>query len=129
MPGRAIAVTNGDTLKRAVVAVAGELGLEASTEVKVARRIWGSRRSIDVVVTHPDSKLRLGIECKYQATVGTAEEKVPATLDDIKAWPIRGIVVIAGPGFSENMKAFLIASGNVVELDDLEDWLRLYFGL
>lgn len=129
MPGKAAAVTSGESLKREVVRKAKALGLEARTEVKVARRIWGARRSIDVVLTHPKSGLRLGIECKYQGTPGTTEEKVPTTLEDIRAWPIKGIVVIAGPGFSDNMKAFLIGSGSVVELDDLEDWLRLYFGL
>ncbi len=69
----------------------------------------------------------LGVECKYQGTAGSAEEKIPATIHDIEYWPIPGIVVIDGPGFSENMKGFLMATGKAVWLDDLEDWLRLYF--
>ena len=47
----------------------------------------------------------------------------------IDAWPIRGIVVISGKGFSPNMRYYLISSGKAVEAEDLEDWLRLYFGL
>ena len=38
-------------------------------------------------------------------------------------------VVISGKGFSPNMRFFLISSGKAVEVEDLEDWLRLYFGL
>ena len=45
------------------------------------------------------------------------------------AWPIPGIVVFSGDGFSPYMRSFLIASGRAVELPDLEAWLRLFFGL
>jgi hypothetical protein len=129
MPGGATAVSNGEELKMAVAALGIGFGLTAETEVRLGRRIWGAQRRIDVVLTHPATRLRLGIECKYQGSIGTAEEKVPAILQDIQAWPIRGIVVIAGPGFSQNMHAYLISTGNVVDFEDLEDWLRLYFGL
>jgi hypothetical protein len=129
MPGKATAVSNGEELKRAVAALGKSLGLDAETEVKVGRRIWGAKRHIDVVLTHPETRLRLGIECKYQGGGGTAEEKIPATLEDIQAWPIKGIVVIAGPGFSENMRGYLTSTGNVVDFEDLADWLKLYFGL
>jgi hypothetical protein len=44
-------------------------------------------------------------------------------------WPIPGIVVIDGKGFSENMQGYLMSTGKVVWFSDLEDWLRLYFGL
>jgi hypothetical protein len=71
----------------------------------------------------------LGIECKYQGSTGTAEEKIPTTLQDIAAWPIPGIVVFDGEGFSPNMRSFLIASGKAVAFEDLEPWLRLFFGM
>lgn len=129
MPGKALAVINGEELKHAVADLGRDLGLNAKTEVKVGRRIWGAKRSIDVVLTHPTTHERLGLECKAQSSSGSAEEKIPATIEDIQAWPIRGLVVIAGDGFSENMRNYLISTGKVVEFEDLEDWLRLYFGL
>jgi len=129
MPGRGYAVTTGLALVSQVLTLADKLGLEAQEQVKVGRRLWGAVRNIDVVLTHPDSKQRLGIECKFQGTTGTAEEKIPAILNDIDAWPIRGIVVISGKGFSPNMRYYLISSGKAVDVEDLEDWLRLYFGL
>ena len=55
--------------------------------------------------------------------------KVPATIQDIAAWPIPGLVVFGGDGFSTNMVAFFHATGKAVSLIELEPWLRLFFGL
>ncbi len=129
MSGRALAVANGDGLAKAVVQLGRELGLEAIEQVRVARRIWGAERYIDVVLTHPQSRKTLGVECKFQAVRGTAEEKIPATIKDIEAWPIPGIVVFAGEGFTENMRCFLISTGRAVEFEEVAPWLCLFFGL
>ncbi|MFQ3580630.1 MAG: PD-(D/E)XK nuclease superfamily protein [Chloracidobacterium sp.] len=129
MPGKGKAPLSGNQLKQQVVALAQKLGLNARTEVKAARRLWGQKRLIDVVVTDGKTGKTLGIECKFQATPGTAEEKVPATIQDISHWPIPGIVVLAGEGFSMNMKGYLMSTGKAVWFDELEEWLRLYFGL
>jgi hypothetical protein len=129
MAGKSTAVKNGSELKRIVVEIGESLGLVATVEVKVGRRIWGAVRNIDVVLTDPMTRQRIGLECKYQGSTGSAEEKVQATLEDIRAWPIKGLVVIAGSGFSQNMRGYLISTGNVVDVEDLSDWLRLFFGL
>jgi hypothetical protein len=105
------------------------LGLETREQYRAGRRIWGAVRCIDVILTNPSDKRRLGIECKFQGGQGSAEEKIPATIQDIGAWPIAGIVTFSGDGFSANMRSFLLASGKAVAFEDLEPWLRLYFGL
>jgi hypothetical protein len=129
MAGGAKAVTSGDELAKAVCHLGKKLGLEVREQFKVARRIWGAERRIDVILKDPRTSKTLGIECKFQSVGGTAEEKIPSTVQDIAAWPIDGLVVFAGEGFTTNMKSFLISTGKAVELDDLEPWLRLYFGL
>jgi hypothetical protein len=129
MPGRATAVQNGDDLVLEVLKLASDLGLDSRTQVRVARRIWGAVRKIDVVLTQTETRRTLGLECKFQGVQGTAEEKIPSTIQDIAAWPIPGIVVFSGNGFSPNMVAFLLSTGKAVELDDLRAWLSLYFGL
>ena len=129
MPGRAQATASGRELVTQVQQLAHRLGLQCRTEVRVGRRLWGAVRRIDVVLTDHATRRTLGIECKFQGEKGTAEEKIPATIQDIAAWPIAGIVVFDGQGFSANMRQFLISTGKGVELEDLEDWLRLYFGL
>ncbi|HNZ03814.1 MAG TPA: hypothetical protein PKK50_06710 [Myxococcota bacterium] len=129
MAGKGTAPNNGKELEDKVVQVAQKLGLQTMRQVSVARRIWGAVRMIDVVLTDPATRLRLGVECKFQGVGGSAEEKIPAIVEDIDAWPIRGIIVISGDGFSANMRSFLFSTGKVVELEDLESWLRLFFGL
>jgi len=129
MVGGAKAVAGGGELVKQVCDLARKLGLEAREQYKVARRIWGAERNIDIVMRNPANGKTLGVECKYQDVRGTAEEKIPTTIQDIDAWPIDGIVVFAGEGFTENMKSFLISTGKAVAFEDLEPWLRLYFGL
>lgn len=129
MPGCAIAVANGDELAKAVATLGRNLGLESMEQVRVARRIWGCERYIDVVLVHPQTRKTLGLECKFQGVRGTAEEKIPATIKDIEAWPIPGLVVFAGEGFTEHMRSFLISTGKAVEFEDLRPWLCLFFGL
>jgi hypothetical protein len=129
MAGLATAVKNGDELVKQVLELAQDLGLAARCQVRVARRIWGAVRKIDVVLTHSETRKTLGIECKFQGSQGTAEEKIPSTIQDIAAWPIPGIVVFAGEGFSPHMRSFLLSTGKAVEFEDLAAWLSLYFGL
>jgi hypothetical protein len=129
MPGLARAVQSGQDLERAVAELGQSLGLELRQQVRVGRRLWGAERRIDVILTHREARRSLGLECKYQGTSGSAEEKIPATISDIAAWPIPGLVVFAGDGFSPNMRQYLLSTGKAVELEDLESWLLLYFGL
>jgi len=129
MAGKALAVSNGEELAKAVVQMANELGLATHEQVRVARRIWGAIRHIDVVITHPQTRKTLGVECKYQSVPGTAEEKIPSVINDIAAWPIPGLVVFAGAGFTDNMRLFLISTGKAVEFSELSPWLCLFFGL
>ncbi len=129
MPGMGQAVQSGRDLEDQVAEIAIKLNLSVDRQVTVGRRIWGARRRIDVVLKHPETRVSLGLECKYQGRSGTAEEKIPATVEDIRAWPIRGLVVFSGEGFSEHIKSFLHSTGMAVELPDLEKWLELYFGL
>jgi hypothetical protein len=129
MSGKATAVKKGAELVKEVVKIAEKLGLETKEQFHVARRIWGANRKIDVILIEPKSRKILGIECKYQGGGGSADEKIPTTIQDINAWPIPGLVVFAGEGLTDNMKSFLISTGKAVELTELEPWLRLFFGL
>lgn len=129
MAGKSMAVESGRDLEGRVIAIGRRLGLEVAHQVRVGKRIWGAERRIDVVLTDPHTRLSLGLECKYQGVTGSAEEKIPTTIKDIEAWPIRGLVVFSGDGFSINMQSYLHSTGKAVELEDLEMWLRLFFGL
>jgi hypothetical protein len=129
MPGRSKASQSGVALRKRVAHLVRDLDLDVRQEVRVGRRLWGNVRHIDVVATDPSTRTSIGLECKYQAKPGTAEEKVPAVIRDIEAWPIPGLVVFDGEGFSQNMRTYLDSTGKAVRFEDLEDWLRLFFGL
>ena len=129
MPGKATAPKSGRELENEVADLAESLGLQVKRQVKVGRRLWGQERKIDLILTDTVQRKSLGIECKYQGGSGSADEKIPATIADIAAWPIQGLVVFKGDGFTANMRSYLISTGRAVMLDDVEPWLRLYFGL
>ena len=84
MPGKGTAPKSGNELKQRVVALAQSLGLKTQVEVKAARRLWGQRRYIDRVITDGKSGKRLGVECKFQATSGSAEKR--RFLPPFKIW-------------------------------------------
>ena len=77
MAGKGTAPKSGDELKNKVADLARSLGLKADTEVVAARRLWGAKRHIDVVVIQEKTGKNLGIECKFQSGSGSAEEKIP----------------------------------------------------
>ncbi len=129
MAGKATAVSSGADLRDKVAKLGADLGLAVRTEVRVGRRLWGAARYIDVVLTRPETGKTLGVECKYQGGGGSAEEKVPATIQDIGAWPIPGLVVFGGEGFSPNINAFFHATGKAEAHTELDSRLRLFFGL
>ena len=129
MPGKATAIESGKALEQAVADLGERLGLTIRTQVKVGRRLWGAVRNIDVVMTRTDGDRTLGVECKAQKSGGSAEEKIVATIHDITAWPIPGLVVFGGAGFSDKFVSYLHSTGKAVAFDDLESWLRLFFGL
>src|SRR5690606_32391792 len=60
-------------------------GLVVYTEVSLGKTILGKRRRIDVFIRHEDEHVALGLECKFQATSGTTDEKVPYALADLEA--------------------------------------------
>ena len=122
-------IESGVELERAVARVATAMGLIVETQVQMLDRMWGPRRHVDLVLSSPTSDRMLGIECKYQRVRGTAEERIPLTVEDIGEWPIDGLVVIHGDGFSRDFKAFLRARGRVIEYRQLAEYLRFYFRL
>lgn len=129
MPGKGAAFESGKQLESAVADLGTHLGLDVRSQVKVGRRLWGAVRNIDVVMTGKDGARTLGIECKAQRGGGSAEEKIVATIQDITAWPIPGLIVFGGEGFSPKFVSYLHSTGKAVAFNDLESWLRLFFGL
>jgi hypothetical protein len=86
----------------------GQRGAVVYREVSVGKSIIGKNRKLDILVLAGDDAY--AIECKYQGSQGTAEEKIPYTLDDIAALQMGGCIAYAGDGFSPGVIHMLEAS-------------------
>ncbi len=78
-------------------------GLLVYTEVEVGKSIIGKRRKLDVFVRKAEGRDALGIECKFQQSSGTTDEKIPYALEDLAAMWIPGCLVYAGAGWSQGI--------------------------
>ena len=88
----------------------GDRGLVAYREISLGKSIIGKNRRIDVFAVHEPTQRALAIECKYQGSQGTVDEKIPYTLQDMEALRVAGVVVYAGDGFSDGVVHMLQAS-------------------
>lgn len=88
----------------------GDRGLSAYREVPLGKSIIGKNRRIDLLVLQESTHRALAIECKYQGSQGTVDEKIPYTLQDMEAMRMAGLVVYAGGGFSDGVIHMLEAS-------------------
>ena len=81
----------------------GRRGLSVYREVPLGKSIIGKNRRVDVFAVHDASAKALAIECKVQTSTGTADEKIPYTLEDLAAMHVPAFVVYAGTGFSDGV--------------------------
>ena len=85
-------------------------GLKVYREVRVGKTIIGKDRCVDVFCVTDEGKRAFAIECKFQDSQGTVDEKIPYALDDMQALPMAGCVAYAGQGFSTGVLHMLAAS-------------------
>jgi hypothetical protein len=92
----------------------GDRGIQVYREVHVGKSIIGKKRRIDILVLTPEQppqpQRALAIECKYQGSQGTVDEKIPYALQDMEALPMRGVIAYAGDGFSAGVRHMLEAA-------------------
>ncbi len=94
---------------RYIVSVYGPRGLQVYEEVHLGTSIIGKQRRIDLFVLGPEGTA-LCVECKYQDSSGTADEKIPYALNDMASQRIPGVIVYAGIGFSAGVLHLLQGS-------------------
>ena len=87
----------------------GARGLSVYREVSMGKTIIGKNRHVDILVLHEASSAVLAIECKYQDTLGTVDEKIPYAIQDMQAMGVPVCLVYAGAGFSAGILHMLAA--------------------
>ena len=88
----------------------GTRGLKVYREIRVGKSIIGKNRCLDVFCLCEVTNKAFAIECKFQDSEGTVDEKIPYSLDDLEAMPMAGCIAYAGKGFSEGVLHMLRAS-------------------
>ena len=88
----------------------GDRGLKVYREISVGKSIIGKNRRIDVFCVSESNNRAFAIECKFQDSAGTVDEKIPYALDDLAALPMAGCIAYAGKGFSPGVLHMLEAS-------------------
>ena len=119
----------------------GDRGLKVYREVRVGKSIIGKNRCIDVFCVCERDNKAFAIECKFQESVGTVDEKIPYAIDDLRALPMAGCIAYAGRGFSDGVLHMLAASrhaayclpiadqvGSTPETRELDHLLAAHFG-
>jgi hypothetical protein len=81
----------------------GARGLKVYREIQVGKSIIGKNRRIDVFCVCEASNTAFAIECKFQESEGTVDEKIPYALDDLAALPMAGCIAYGGRGFSQGV--------------------------
>ena len=99
-----------DLIARYLLRTYGARGIVVYREVSLGKTVIGKNRRIDVFIVHEASGRALAIECKFQDTQGTVDEKIPYTLQDMDALRVPGCVTYAGQGFSKGILHMLEAS-------------------
>jgi hypothetical protein len=99
-----------DVVARYLVAAYEERGLEVYDEVTIGTSILGKPRRTDLLVLHRESGKSLALECKYQDSSGTVDEKIPYALQDLEAMRMPAVVAYAGTGYSMGVLHLLQAS-------------------
>lgn len=85
-------------------------GLDVYVEISLGKTVIGKDRYIDVFVVRREDRKAVAIECKYQDSLGTVDEKIPYALQDLEALWVPGCLVYAGRGWSKGVLHSLEAS-------------------
>jgi hypothetical protein len=117
----------------------GDRGLKVFREVRVGKSIIGKNRCIDIFCVCGEAAF--AVECKFQDTQGTVDEKIPYALDDLQAMPLSGCISYAGRGFSDGVLHMLAAApkaayclpsvgqiGGTSETRELDHLFAVHFG-
>ncbi|PYR73181.1 MAG: hypothetical protein DMF87_26430 [Acidobacteria bacterium] len=113
LPGAALKMSGTDYANLVASYVARRFAprsLKVYREIRIGKTIIGKNRCIDILCVAEDLQKAFAIECKFQDSQGTVDEKIPYALDDLLAVPMPGCIAYAGQGFSDGVRHMLAAS-------------------
>ena len=79
-------------------------------QVIVGTNIYAKKRTVDFILYHPRKWPDcLVIQCKWQATTGSVEEKYPFEVECIVQGEFKTVIVLDGSGYSDGARQWLLA--------------------
>lgn len=80
-----------------------------SRQYESGKDIYGKKRKVDIVLYHPRLyRDNLAIQCKWQSSGGSVEEKYPFEIQSIARNRVDTIIILDGGGYSAGAKQWLI---------------------
>lgn len=94
--------------------------------------VYGGQMRLDFFIYHqtkwPDG---LAVECKWQSSPGTVDEKFPYVVENLKNLPIPSVIMLAGGGYRPSALEWIKKQSSdtltVIEsVDGAIKWARIY---
>ncbi len=80
-----------------------------ATQCVVGKDIYGKNRRVDAILFHPELFPKcLVLQCKWQASGGSVDQKYPFEVLSIKESELETIIVLDGGGYSEGARDWLL---------------------
>ena len=116
-----------DWVAEYIVANYAERDIEVYREISIGKSIIGKNRRIDALVICHKSNHAVALECKFQGSRGTVDEKIPYALQDIAAMQMDSYLVYSGEGFSHGVihllqSSELACNATPFDLEDTADY-------
>jgi hypothetical protein len=115
--------------ERLIALIGVSMGLDYRRKMVVGKTIYGRDREVDVLFRDARNGNRVAVEAKYQRVSGTADEKLPYAVLNLKTLPLPGVIVYGGGGFHPGALNWLCASTQATDIASLSDWLAVFFAL
>ena len=95
-------------------------------QFEAGQDIYGKPRQVDFILYHPDlHSAGLAIQCRWQASSGSVDEKFPFDAFSIRANELDTIIVLDGGGYTDQAKAWLFGQVSETGLIDVLDLAEL----
>ena len=98
-------------------------------QVVIGHTIYATPRKVDFILHHPSKwPENLVIQCKWQSSTGTTDEKLPFEVNCINHGRLRTIIVLDGGGYRAGAKQWLLGEKNnmLVDVVDMRGMVRLH---
>ncbi|MGY0399966.1 MAG: PD-(D/E)XK nuclease superfamily protein [Ostreibacterium sp.] len=99
-----------------------------SKQVIIGETIYETIRKCDLIIFHPKKfKENLVIECKWQQSAGSVDEKYPFLVLNIKKLGVDTIIILDGGGFKKGAETWLKSevNGCLKKVINLAEFMKL----